>query len=140
MNPSLVNAILTFAKLLKEAQTPSVATWQPHFIKQSTDWCLFIETELTLLPDEECEQLLTLTQQQTKDPLPSTNDLLDALHVFFKLLLQNIYMSNALYFHVLKNYRFLTIQENDVLVKDMASLAHETSSKNILKDMLEDLH
>ncbi|KAG0746142.1 hypothetical protein G6F16_007028 [Rhizopus arrhizus] len=123
-----------------KAKTPSVATWQPHFITQCIDWCVYIETELALLSEQECEQILALTQQQTLDTIPTLTELLDALHCFFQLLLQNTFLSNSLYFYIMKNYQFLTIPENDILVKDLTNLAQEAATKNILKEMLDELH
>lgn len=114
---SLVNAILTFNQLLKEARQPNVASWQPLFITQCTDWCIFIETELASLSNEERQNIRTRAQQDTKDILPSINQLLDAHHYFFKVLLRNVFLSNDTYLYIMKNYRFLNQPEQDVLMK-----------------------
>lgn len=113
----LVTTIITFTELLKQAKSPCVATWKPFFITTCTDWCLYIETELSVLSQEECTQVYQLAQEKSKLPIPPLSELLDALHVFFHTMLENVFTSNSLYLYIMKNYRFLTIPEKDILIQ-----------------------
>lgn len=113
----LVTAIVTFADVLQQAKTPCVATWKPFFITTCTDWCIYIETELSVQTEKECLQLCQLAQTKSKPPIPPLSDLLDAMHVFFHTLLENVYTSNSLYLYIMKNYRFLPIPKKDILIK-----------------------
>lgn len=113
----LVTTIITLTELLDQAKSPCVATWKPFFITTCTDWCVYIETELSILSDEECLSVCQLAQTKCKLPIPPLSDLLDALHVFFHTLLENIFTSNSLYLHIMKNYQFLTIPQDDILTQ-----------------------
>ncbi|KAG2207202.1 hypothetical protein INT47_012255 [Mucor saturninus] len=135
----LVTAIVTFTELLQQAKSPCVATWRPFFITTCSDWCIYIETELAVQTEEESVHLCQQAQSKSKLPIPPLSILLDALHVFFHTLLENIYTSNNLYLHIMKNYRFLTIPEKDILTQDLSQLASEAATQNILLDMLDEL-
>ncbi|KAI9261084.1 hypothetical protein BY458DRAFT_557464 [Sporodiniella umbellata] len=134
----MVHAILTFSKLLKEAKTSSAATWQIENIKQSNDWCIYIETELASLEEQQRQDHFQFAQQKADSPLPSLDQLLQASHCFFQSLLQNPYISNSLYLYVVRNYRFLTPTDKEILVKDLVELAQVSVSKNILRDILKE--
>lgn len=115
----LVNTIITYAELLSQSKTPCVATWKPFFISTCTDWCLYIETELAVLSNEETNYVLQLVQKKKGlHEIPPLSVLLDALHTLFYTLIQNVYLSNTFYLYLMKNYRFLTMpEENDILQK-----------------------
>ncbi|KAI8994946.1 hypothetical protein BDB01DRAFT_902610 [Pilobolus umbonatus] len=136
---TLIHTIITYTKLLKQSDTPSVATWQPAFIERCIDWCVFIESELTVLKEDEVAYVLQRAKDQSPLPIPPLSTLLDALHSLFKLLLQNVYMSHTLYLYILEHYQFLTHPESDILIKDLTSISRKIATENILKLMLDEL-
>lgn len=117
-NETLVNTVISFTELLDQSKTDVVKNWDIEFIQKSVDRCIFIETELSLLQPQECENIQSIAQHQSEYKIPPLNELLDALHEFFKELLQNVFLSNDLYLYIMKNYRFLAMpEENDMLSK-----------------------
>ncbi|KAF7723521.1 hypothetical protein EC973_001896 [Apophysomyces ossiformis] len=151
---TLVEAVVKYSHLLHEASSPHVAEWSPHFLDQCAEWCLAVESELMALPTdmrEACRELAEQEQQQKEQavpvpvsvpvPVPSLPFLLDALHYFYKTLLQNIYLSNDLYCYILKNYQFFgSTTRQEALVKDMTEMAHDAALQNVLHDMTRLLH
>lgn len=116
-NDELVKSIVNYIELLNLAKTPCVAVWRPFFITKCIDWCLFIETELSILTNEECLQVCQLVEERVNQPVPPISQLLDALHFFFYTLLKNVFLSNSLYLHIMNHYHFLTIPDPDILIK-----------------------
>lgn len=112
-NEILVNIIISFTELLDQSKTDAVKNWDIEFIQKSVDRCIFVETELSLLQPQECENLRSRAHHQSGYNIPLLNELLDALHEFFRELLQNVFLSNDLYLYIMKNYRFLTMPEED---------------------------
>ncbi|KAI8083639.1 hypothetical protein BDF21DRAFT_492567 [Thamnidium elegans] len=138
-NNQLVTNIINYIELLNLSKTPCVAVWRPFFITKCIDWCLSIETELSVLSSEECLQVCRQAEENCKQPVPSVSQLLDALHFFFYTLLKNQFLSNSLYLHIIKNYRFLTIPDEDILIKDISELSTNAATDNILHDIIHEL-
>jgi hypothetical protein len=136
---ALSDVICYYAELLTQAQTPHVATWNSFFIKKCSEWCLSMEAELLLLSNEECESVREQAHQKTKSTIPPLDQLLDSMHVFFKTLLDNMFTSNNLYLYIMKNYHFLSVPEETVLMDDMVELSNNAATQNILATMLETL-
>lgn len=110
MNSSpLVSALVNYARVLQEAQSPRVADWDARFVDSCVAWCVYIETELSLLSKND----LLLHQQQAQHeldnsiPVPSLTILLDAWHQFYLTLVANCFVSHDLYRYLLSTYRFL---------------------------------
>ncbi|KAL0145133.1 hypothetical protein V8B55DRAFT_1458787 [Mucor lusitanicus] len=139
-NDALVNTVVSYAELLNQSKSDAVKNWDVGFIQGSVDQCVFIETELGLLPLQECADVQTTAHHQSGLDIPSVHTLLNALHEFFRALLQNVFLSNDVYLYVLRHYRFLTKpDETDILLKDLTELARKSATDNILRDMLDEL-
>jgi hypothetical protein len=100
-----------------------VADWDARFVDRCVAWCVYIETELSLLSESD----LLLHQQQAQHELdnaiavPSVSVLLDALHQFYLTLVANFSVSHDLYRYLLSTYQFLNddggcLRENVVKV------------------------
>ncbi|EPB86906.1 hypothetical protein HMPREF1544_06332 [Mucor circinelloides 1006PhL] len=139
-NDALVNTIISFTELLNQSKSDAVKNWDIDFIQKSADQCVFIETELSLLQLQECAHLQAKAHDQSGLDIPSVHTLFNALHEFFKTLLQSVFLSNDVYLYVMRNYRFLTEpDENEILLKDLTELAQKSATDNILRDMLDEL-
>ncbi|KAI8643114.1 hypothetical protein BD408DRAFT_431675 [Parasitella parasitica] len=139
-NEELLKTIISFTELLEQSKLDVVKNWDVEFIQKSADRCVYIETELSLLQPQECRELQDRAHHQSGYIIPSADELSHALHRFFKELLQNVFLSNDLYLYIIKNYRFLSLpDEQDILLKDLTELAQKVAASNILHDMLEEL-
>ncbi|KAL9556310.1 hypothetical protein MBANPS3_001929 [Mucor bainieri] len=139
-NDALVNTVVSYAELLNQSKSDAVKNWDVDFIQRSVDQCVFIETELSLLQSQECADVQATAHRQSSLDIPSVQTLLNALHKFFKTLLQNVYLDNDVYLYILRHYRFLTkLDEDEILLKDLTELAQKSATENILRDMLDEL-
>ncbi|SAM00281.1 hypothetical protein [Absidia glauca] len=141
MNSSpLVSALVNYTRVLQEARSPRVADWDARFVDRCVAWCVYIETELSLLSESD----LLLHQQQAQHELdnaiavPSVSILMDALHQFYLTLVANYCVSQDLYRYLLSTYRFLNgdgdrLREN--VVEDLSRLARKVATHNVLDDM-----
>ncbi|KAG0174452.1 hypothetical protein DFQ28_006478 [Apophysomyces sp. BC1034] len=131
---SLVTAVIKYSQLLHEASTPHVARWQPSFVEQCAEWCVAVESELMSQPTAIGEQCRERAKQEIDvPPLPL---LLDALHQFYKTLLQNMYVTNDLYCHIMRTYEFFGwTTPQDVLIEDMTEMVHDAAINSVLHDM-----
>lgn len=117
-NDALVNTVVSYAELLNQSKSDAVKNWDVDFVQRSVDQCVFIETEFSLLQLQECANVQATAHQQSGLNIPSAHILLDALHEFFKTLLQNVFLSNDVYLYLLRHYRFLVKpDENEILLK-----------------------
>ncbi|KAI9499604.1 hypothetical protein BDB00DRAFT_924278 [Zychaea mexicana] len=143
MNENLVTAIATYSQILEEAMTPRVATWKPFFIERCTQWCMYIETELLALSDQECDEHRQAAETQCDNArVPELPELLDAEHQLNSRLIKNIYLSNEMYWTVISTYEFLALASSsrqETLIQDVAQNAHEAATIDVLDIMISTL-
>ncbi|KAI8352528.1 hypothetical protein BD560DRAFT_408899 [Blakeslea trispora] len=138
MSP-LIDTIVNYTTLLNQCTSNKVASWTPEFIRECTDWCVYLETELAVLEEDVCEDLLRSAQAKTSLDIPSRTHLLDALHQFFYSLLNNPHLPNQVYLYLLKHYQFLTIPQKDLLLHDLAQLSTQAATEAVLLDIVREL-
>ncbi|KAI7899989.1 uncharacterized protein BX663DRAFT_554440 [Cokeromyces recurvatus] len=137
----LVKTIIEYTNLLKTTKTKDISNWNVEFIKQCTNWCIYLETELSVLTEEERERIRQLAvASKEQEEIPSISVLLNAMHEFYYLLIQSIFLSNSVYLYVMKHYRFLTnTKETDILSKDLTQLSRKAATHNVLGQILKEI-
>ncbi|KAI8330986.1 hypothetical protein BC941DRAFT_475157 [Chlamydoabsidia padenii] len=141
MHPNpLVSSLVNYTRVLLEARSPRIAHWDVCFVDSCAEWCVYVETELSLLSENDlvtCQQQAQ-TQLDVEDlVLPSVSVLLDAWHQFYMTLIFNIHVSQDLYKYLLSTYLFVTggTSARENVVKDLTMMARDVATCNALKEM-----
>lgn len=105
----LCYAISDYSQLLAEAATPRVEDWPSFVLNNCAKYCLYIETELLTLSEEEAETCRVKAASLCKSPIPSLDDLRHALRYLYLTLINNVYLPNELYWMICSTYEFLDV-------------------------------
>ncbi|KAI8969057.1 hypothetical protein BDF20DRAFT_892996 [Mycotypha africana] len=138
---SLEKAVGNYSTVVHMAKTDQVAVWDVEFIKECMHWCIFIETEMSVLTEEQREATIKRAKRHhLHTDMATPEQLLDALHHFFYLLLDNTHLNNQVYLFIIKNYQFLNKPDQQGLCKDLTDLARQSATTNILEAILRELN
>ncbi|ORZ16340.1 hypothetical protein BCR42DRAFT_451301 [Absidia repens] len=142
MNTSpIVFAMINYARVLHEAQSPQAADWPSHFVDRCGEWCLYLETELEALSEDLVDSYQNEAQRQLDRDyqlsLPPKHCLVDAWHHLYMTLISNKCISRDIYRYLLSTYTFMkgnkTAREN--LTMDLTNLAGMAATDNVLDEM-----
>ncbi|KAI7864074.1 hypothetical protein BDF14DRAFT_1272848 [Spinellus fusiger] len=103
---SLISAIVNYSRVIEEASSPRVASWHPVFLDHCLAWCLYIETELAVLPTEKREQCYQQAGERWLC-VPPLAQLFNARYSLYEVLISNSWVSHDLFIFITKTYASL---------------------------------
>lgn len=111
-------AISDYSQLLVAAATPQVEDWPCFILDNCAKYCLYIETELLTLSNDEAELCRAKAADLCKISIPALDELRNALRRFYLTLLNNTYLPSELYWKVCSTYVFLdvTLRKEETLL------------------------